>query len=166
MKFVLNFSNLLLLSSLIHFSKSQLSIGSDKILSSDELKSFQQPFDAQELIASNVYEENLVGDSIESDLHNRNLNSIEREVIPYGITMVQGKSKSIPPPENLVQAGNCSDPNSFRVALVDSGIDVLHPDGPCFGDNGTRCIGATFGSATQPWSDNSARNGSTLLLCI
>jgi serine protease len=47
--------------------------------------------------------------------------------------------------------GDCSDPSTFKVAVIDSGYMVNHPDSPCLTDaNGkTNCIGYTF--VGDPW---------------
>lgn len=56
--------------------------------------------------------------------------------------------------------GDCSDPNSFKLAIIDSGVRADHPDSPCVPDsNGgyVNCMGDSFGvpdawdTAYQGW---------------
>jgi hypothetical protein len=78
------------------------------------------------------------------------------EVIPWGIKAVQATSNTVPPPPpNANKVASCSDPNSFKIAVVDTGLDVHHPDIPCFnvGSNDTNCIGKSFGNGTGAWDD-------------
>jgi serine protease len=48
--------------------------------------------------------------------------------------------------------GDCSDPSTFKVAIIDSGYMVKHPDSPCLTDanSKTNCIGYSF--VTDPWN--------------
>jgi len=67
-----------------------------------------------------------------------------------GIPQVQGNSPLIP---TTTAIGNCSDPSSFKVAIVDSGFQANHPDSPCVPDgNGgyINCMGNNFGH-NDPW---------------
>jgi subtilisin family serine protease len=73
----------------------------------------------------------------------------------YGIPLTQSDSTVIPSNNRL---GDCTDPNVFKVAIIDSGYMVNHPDSPCR-DNpryGTsNCIGYSF--VEDPW-DAPVRN--------
>jgi subtilisin family serine protease len=69
------------------------------------------------------------------------------EVIPYGIPMVQGTTSSIPPP--AYPSGNCDDPNSFKVCVIDSGLWVGHPDIP-FNLTSDAIVGEEF-AIDSPW---------------
>jgi serine protease len=66
----------------------------------------------------------------------------------YGVDFTQSNSDAIPSNFNI---GNCSDPNVFKVAIIDSGYKVNHPDSPCRTDaNGdTNCIGHSW--VADPW---------------
>jgi serine protease len=47
--------------------------------------------------------------------------------------------------------GDCSNPSTFKVAIIDSGYMVNHPDSPCLtdADGKTNCIGYSF--VADPW---------------
>lgn len=68
------------------------------------------------------------------------------EIHPYGLAEIGAKDLSFLGTPRLSSAqsspGNCSDPNSFKIAIVDSGLYRDHPDLPCKEHN---CIGAEFG---------------------
>ena len=73
------------------------------------------------------------------------------DALPYGITMVQA---DILTPRRIISGiSACDDEASFKVGVIDSGYNDLHPDGPCKnllppGENGERrwenCIGKDF----------------------
>jgi len=67
----------------------------------------------------------------------------------YGIRITQGNSQRI---NSTNTFGDCSDPSSFKVAIIDSGLKVDHPDVPCqtTANGKTNCMGASFGT-TDPW---------------
>jgi hypothetical protein len=48
------------------------------------------------------------------------------EVVPFGIPQAQGNSTRLP--TALSTSGACNDPSSFKVAVIDSGLEVAHPD--------------------------------------
>jgi hypothetical protein len=84
----------------------------------------------------------------------------EAEMTPPGIARSQGGSSTVIPtttssftavPGN--GSGVCNDPNSFRVAIIDSGLQGNHPDLPCRNTNSgnSNCIGTSFGVRGQPW---------------
>jgi hypothetical protein len=66
----------------------------------------------------------------------------------YGVDFTQSDSTAIPSSDT---PGDCSDPSAFRVAIIDSGYMVNHPDSPCVTDaNGkTNCIGTSL--VADPW---------------
>jgi hypothetical protein len=71
------------------------------------------------------------------------------EVIPYGIEAINAYGQYPPQPSAALDSGApCSDPSSFKIGIVDSGLDVNHPDLPCYntGDSSlANCVGTTFG---------------------
>lgn len=75
-----------------------------------------------------------------------------QDVVPWGVSFTQAAS-GLPVAPKLSDAstaaslGNCSDPNSFRIGLVDSGIYAGHPDLICKeGDDDPNCVGKSFGT--------------------
>lgn len=70
----------------------------------------------------------------------------------YAVNMVQGNSSySFLSDAGPSSTDACSSPDSFKVAIVDSGLNTNHPDAPCHGnfidegvDGTTNCIGALF----------------------
>jgi hypothetical protein len=79
------------------------------------------------------------------------------DYVPYGISSTQG-TKSIPV-AGLGSPADCGDPNVFKVAIINSGLDAAHPDCPCsnVGSTSANCVGKSFvnGSnnpdADYPW---------------
>jgi serine protease len=76
---------------------------------------------------------------------------IPSETVPYGIPQAQGNSAGLPPAPST--SGACNDPNSFKVAIIDSGLEVAHPDVPCrsINDVDTNCKGISIGVNGEPW---------------
>lgn len=76
----------------------------------------------------------------------------DSESVPYGISMTKGDSSLIPTAQRSSSA--CSDPNSFKVAIIDSGVQVGHPDIPCLpiDDPNTNCKGTSIGTVDL-WYD-------------
>jgi serine protease len=76
----------------------------------------------------------------------------DSESVPFGISMIAGDSPLIPTAQGSSSA--CSDPNSFKVAIIDSGVQVGHPDIPCLpiDDPNTNCKGTSIG-IDDPWYD-------------
>jgi serine protease len=76
---------------------------------------------------------------------------IPGENVPYGIPQAQGNSARLPPAP--LTLGACDDPNSFKVAVIDSGLEVAHPDVPCrsINDSDTNCKGISIGVNGEPW---------------
>lgn len=67
---------------------------------------------------------------------------VGQEFMPYGIITVQGDTDSIPPP--AYSSGNCTDPESFKICVVDSGLLVSHPDIP-YNESSASIMGSEFG---------------------
>jgi serine protease len=82
----------------------------------------------------------------------------DAERIPPGISVAQGRSSVIPTPPSS-STGACNDPNSFKVAIIDSGLDASHPDIPCRDINAvdTNCKGTSIGINGQAWYEPSSR---------
>jgi serine protease len=77
--------------------------------------------------------------------------TLDSESVPYGISMTKGDSPRIPAAQGSSAA--CSDPDSFKVAIIDSGVQVGHPDIPCLNiyDPNTNCKGISIGIDDLPW---------------
>jgi serine protease len=80
----------------------------------------------------------------------------DAENTPVGIAVSQGGSSTIIPTTSSFTAGGdgaCNDPKSFRVAIVDSGLQGNHPDLPCrnINSSNSNCIGTSIGINGQPW---------------
>jgi serine protease len=75
----------------------------------------------------------------------------DSESIPFGISVTKGDSTIIPASRGSPSA--CSNPDSFKVAIIDSGVDVGHPDIPCLpiDDPYTNCKGVSIGIDGQSW---------------
>jgi serine protease len=73
------------------------------------------------------------------------------DYLPYGIPQAQGNSARLPLAPST--SGACNDPNSFKVAVIDSGLEVAHPDVPChpINDSDTNCKGVSMGVNGEPW---------------
>ncbi|GKY93377.1 hypothetical protein MPSEU_000305300 [Mayamaea pseudoterrestris] len=69
------------------------------------------------------------------------------EMHTLALKQVQGLSSAIPKPPTYA-TGACADPDSFKIGIVDSGLDVSHPDLPCANMNDAAqatCVGEEFG---------------------
>ena len=90
--------------------------------------------------------------------NNNNNNKIQdnQEIIPLGIQVVQGTSTNIPP--SMVRNSTCSNPRSFKVCVVDTGLYLNHEDIPyTHGSNNVQ--GITLGLSTnQRWYNVTPRN--------
>ena len=85
------------------------------------------------------------------------------EAVPYGIEM----SQFMPPAPYHSASGSasCDDPDTFKIAVCDSGIDVDHPDLPCRNGNGANCIGDSFGlSSKEAWDHTENSHGKHIML--
>jgi serine protease len=73
------------------------------------------------------------------------------DFLPYGIAQAQGNSARLPSAPST--SGACSDPNSFKVAVIDSGLEVAHPEVPCrpIDESDTNCKGVSIGVNGEPW---------------
>jgi serine protease len=70
------------------------------------------------------------------------------DYMTYGVPFTQSDTTAIPSSTTM---GDCSKNSTFKVAIIDSGYMVKHPDSPCLTDtNGkTNCIG--YSNVTEPW---------------
>lgn len=79
------------------------------------------------------------------------------ETIPYGVELAQFK----PPGASFMasSSSSCSDPNSFKIAVVDSGANINHPDMPCqnMGSSSATCMGQSFSG--DSWDNPSYYHG-------
>jgi serine protease len=71
----------------------------------------------------------------------------------YGVPMTQSDSTNIP---SSKAEGDCMDPNSFKVAVIDSGYMFYHPDSPCvITDVKSNCRGLSLAydpeGQVEPW---------------
>jgi hypothetical protein len=73
------------------------------------------------------------------------------DFVPYGIPQARADSAGLPPAPST--SGACNDPNSFKVAVIDSGLEVAHPDVPChsINDSDTNCKGISINVNGEPW---------------
>jgi serine protease len=73
------------------------------------------------------------------------------DFVPYGIPQAQADSARLPLAPST--SGACNDPNSFKVAVIDSGLEVAHVDAPCrsIDDADTNCKGISMGVNGEPW---------------
>jgi serine protease len=73
------------------------------------------------------------------------------DFVPYGIPQAQADSAGLPTVPSA--SGSCNDPNSFKVAVIDSGLEVAHPDVPCrpIDESDTNCKGVSIGVNGEPW---------------
>ena len=63
-------------------------------------------------------------------------NQLQNQVTPYGIPMVQGGTRY---PNN--RPSSCQRSGSFKVAIIDAGFDVGHPDLTCTTLGASNCLG-------------------------
>lgn len=88
--------------------------------------------------------------------------------IPYGIELTQGNAfaastavasiSSVP-----VSASACDDPDSFKVAVIDSGFAADHVDSPCRSDY-SNCVGKSYGLAKEDvWNKPSDGHGTHVM---
>lgn len=88
------------------------------------------------------------------------------ELTPWGISAVQGEfaPKSAVKEVAAPPQGACSSEDAIRVAIIDSGIDYLHPD-LCGGNNKNSdvCIGKSFvDDKKAKWNEPSDAHGKLL----
>jgi serine protease len=96
--------------------------------------------------------DSLVLPSVSADLYTKKYFAPENtsyEYESYGVPFTQSNSTIIPSSTTM---GDCSDPSTFKVAIIDSGYMVNHPDSPCLTDanNKSNCIGYSF--VADPWN--------------
>jgi hypothetical protein len=84
------------------------------------------------------------------------------ESIPFGISMITGNSTIIPTASRGASS-SCSHPDSFKVAIIDSGLEVGHPDIPCLPNDHpeTNCKGISIGIDEDafPWHKPKGKAG-------
>ncbi|GKY98033.1 hypothetical protein MPSEU_000761400 [Mayamaea pseudoterrestris] len=82
--------------------------------------------------------------------------TVNSEIVPYGVSLSQGSDSGASNYQAYSSRtyGACNDPNSIKIAIIDSGADVNHPDLPCRDINAddTNCIGSEFGVDGETWS--------------
>jgi serine protease len=85
----------------------------------------------------------------------------DSESVPFGISMTKGDSSMIPVSRGSSSSSACSDPDSFKVAIIDSGVEADHPDIPCrdINDLDTNCKGISIGIGDLPWYAPTRRAG-------
>jgi len=80
----------------------------------------------------------------------------QTELLPYGIGTVQGLSKSIPSPK--YRNGTCTNTNSFKICVIDTGLYVAHYDIP-YQRYGADIEGMTMGlDSNRKWYHPTAAN--------
>lgn len=88
------------------------------------------------------------------------------ETLPYGIVLTQGDDPGTSTASTRLSgssySNSCNDESSFKIALIDSGLDWDHPDVPCISLNAsdTNCIGQSFSlSEGDIWYDPTEPHG-------
>jgi hypothetical protein len=86
------------------------------------------------------------------------------ESVPFGISMITGNSTIIPNASKGSSSSACSHPDSFKVAVIDSGLEVGHPDIPCLPIDypDTNCKGISIGIEDDfpfPWDEPKGKAG-------
>jgi hypothetical protein len=83
------------------------------------------------------------------------------EYIPYALDVIQATNADGLIPNGTAYTGVCSDPTSFKIGLVDSGIDASHPDLACTSvGNAQRatCVGTQYGTSLA-WNKSQDMHG-------
>jgi subtilisin family serine protease len=79
----------------------------------------------------------------------------------YSMTLTQADSTNIPSTNTF---GDCDSASSFKVAIIDSGVQIKHKDLPCADTKkGTNCVGRTFGSLDPWWSPKDSWHGTHVM---
>jgi serine protease len=86
------------------------------------------------------------------------LSALGADHVPYGIKLTQNDPRSgLDSFRRRNNPPKCSSSTVFRVAIVDSGVAVSHPDLACYpkNENARNCMGRTFGlsSTDDHWYD-------------
>lgn len=87
--------------------------------------------------------------------------TFDSESVPFGISMITGNS-SIFPTASWGSSSVCSHPGGFKVAIIDSGLEVGHPDIPCLPVDhpDTNCKGISIGIDDDfPWNEPKGKAG-------
>jgi serine protease len=81
------------------------------------------------------------------------------DFVPYGIPQAKANSAGLPPAST--SSGACNNPNSFKVAVIDSGLEAAHVDVPCrsIDASDTNCKGISIGVNGEPWNAPQNRAG-------
>lgn len=85
----------------------------------------------------------------------------------YGLEMIQGMNSFNTGPPNNRSA--CNDPASFKIGIVDSGLDVRHPAIMCrnFNQSDSNCIGKSFDMPdTELWYAPSSVHGTKHIVVV
>ncbi|GKZ00791.1 hypothetical protein MPSEU_001030800 [Mayamaea pseudoterrestris] len=72
------------------------------------------------------------------------------QVVPFNVANIQGPPGYAGRMESTMEktattSGSCSDPSSFKIGIVDSGVDISHYDLPCR-SRPENCVGQDFAS--------------------
>ena len=67
--------------------------------------------------------------------------------LPEGIGRIQGGGNNTLP--LAPGTGSCSDPNSIKVAIIDDGLAVNHPDIQCGSGQNSRCMGKSWNNKSK-----------------
>jgi hypothetical protein len=79
----------------------------------------------------------------------------------YAIPLTQADSSNIPSSSKF---GDCDKDKSFKVAIIDSGVQISHEDLPCVNSKrGTNCIGRSFGTDDDWWDPYEAWHGTHVM---
>jgi hypothetical protein len=86
-------------------------------------------------------------------------NQLIDQVTPYGIKLSQGGGSF--PYNSPSSPSSCRQQQSFKVAIIDAGYDIGHPDLPCSTENAANCLGSSFGLRSSEQWYNPARDHGT-----
>jgi serine protease len=103
-------------------------------------------------ITQEQLDELLEDENVDYMEHDANV-TLYGEIIPYGLEAIQGNENSLPA---STTTADCDDPNSFKVAVVDTGLERTHPDISCRSNN---CKGRSFGFGVGEWYSPSDSHG-------
>jgi hypothetical protein len=79
----------------------------------------------------------------------------------YGISLTQANSPNIP---SSTSFGDCDSASSFKVAVIDSGVQIDHIDLPCADTKqGTNCVGRSFGTTDAWWNPVDSWHGTHVM---
>jgi hypothetical protein len=79
----------------------------------------------------------------------------------YAIPLTQADSSNIPSSSTF---GSCDSASSFKVAIIDSGVQIKHEDFHCVnGKHGSNCVGRSFGTDDDWWNPYEAWHGTHVM---